>query len=656
MPAGLVAGDYVTGVRDQGNCGCCWAFATTAALESMALITAGFPGTDLNLSEQIVLSCSGAGSCNGGYLSEVSTFLVNTGTSMESYYPYTATEGMCSNASPGWQDYAFFFSNWQYVDMGDVSDVDDIKGFVYSNGPVVTQFEVYKDFYYYSSGVYSYTYGSYLGNHAVLIVGWDDSAGAFIVKNSWGPDWGMSGYFEIAYSELNGMTQFGQVSLFYGSVIVPPDALTVTISPSGAVAAGAQWAIDNGSWNNSAALTSVPYGNHTVAFNAIQGWTAPSPVQVFVGNWVALSGTYTQVQPVNGACGSSNGVTFMSAPTSNLCNAGTPTSVSGSGPWLWTCQGINGGTNASCSANIQAINAVCGSASGEGFFATPTSNLCSAGTASAVSGTGPWNWTCAGSYGGANVSCSANLDGACGSANSESFLKTPTSNLCSAGKASAVEGKGPWNWSCDGSKNGTTANCSAYLEINGTCGSANGKSYLTTPTTKLCNSGTPSLVTDNGLWQWTCMGSNGGNTANCSAKLELNGSCGSANKGDFFTEPTSNLCSAGSASTVTGKGPWHWTCQGVNGGSKANCSANLEVNGTCGSANGEDLLKAPTSNLCSAGKASKVAGKGPWDWTCSGSNGGTTASCSANRQQSYQSYAGSILFTTNREHVLPAGS
>jgi hypothetical protein len=41
------------------------------------------------------------------------------------------------------------------------------------------------------------------------------------------------------------------------------------------------------------------------------------------------------------------------------------------------------------------------------------------------------------------------------------------------------------------------------------------------------------------------------------------------------------------------------------------------------------LLKAPTSNLCSEGKASKVTGTGPWDWTCAGSDGGTTASCSA---------------------------
>jgi hypothetical protein len=140
----------------------------------------------------------------------------------------------------------------------------------------------------------------------------------------------------------------------------------------------------------------------------------------------------------------------------------------------------------------------------------------------------------------------------------------------------------------------------------------------------------PSSVSDNGQWEWTCEGSNGGATANCSAKIEINGACGSANKEDFFTEPTSDLCTAGTASKVTGKGPWDWTCGGANGGATAHCSAKLEVNGACGSANGESFLTEPRSNLCIAGKASKVTGTGPWDWDCAESNGGSTANCSAN--------------------------
>ena len=335
---------------------------------------------------------------------------------------------------------------------------------------------------------------------------------------------------------------------------------------------------------------------------------------------------------VNGACGSSNGGTFFSAPTTNLCNAGAPTTVTGSGPWSWTCQGLNDGTNANCSGNPnpQPANGVCGVANGHGFSMSPTTNLCSAGAASTVTGTGPWNWSCQGINGGSTMSCSANLDGECGSASGEGFFTAPLSNLCISGKASAITGRGPWNWTCAGSKNGTTAHCTAFLEVNGACGSANGNSFLTEPSSGLCSAGRASVLTGSGRWDWTCIGLNGGSTVNCSARLEVNGACGAANKGNLFTAPVLDLCSEGNPSEVTGQGPWHWTCAGLNGGSKASCSANLERNGICGSASGASFSKAPAKNLCTSGKASKVTGTGPWNWTCAGANGGTTAECSAN--------------------------
>lgn len=115
-----------------------------------------------------------------------------------------------------------------------------------------------------------------------------------------------------------------------------------------------------------------------------------------------------------------------------------------------------------------------------------------------------------------------------------------------------------------------------------------------------------------------------------------NGQCGSANGASLTSVPTANLCASGIASAVSGGGPWNWTCAGSNGGSTALCSASVAatpVDGQCGSANGAVLDVAPTTNLCSAGSASAVSGSGPWLWSCNGTNGGTTASCSAPASQ-----------------------
>jgi hypothetical protein len=83
--------------------------------------------------------------------------------------------------------------------------------------------------------------------------------------------------------------------------------------------------------------------------------------------------------------------------------------VTGSGPWAWNCQGTNGGTTASCSAPVQvaAVNGVCGSANGVSTKSAPSSGLCSAGNATPVTGSGPWAWNCQGTSGGTTASCSA---------------------------------------------------------------------------------------------------------------------------------------------------------------------------------------------------------------------------------------------------------
>jgi len=223
-------GNFVTPVKNQGQCGSCWAFAITAALESYTLIQNHTPNTNLDLSEQVLISCSGAGSCSGGYIGEASDFIRDTGLPLESCYPYTATNGYCANACPNWQSSTYKIGEWQWVTTGQPA-LDAIKNALFTYGPLVTFMTVYTDFDYYSGGIYSYTWGENKGGHAVTIVGYDDSGQYFIVKNSWGTGWGENGYFRIAYSEINSPVRFGSYTIAY--LNPNPSSYTLTVSKSG---------------------------------------------------------------------------------------------------------------------------------------------------------------------------------------------------------------------------------------------------------------------------------------------------------------------------------------------------------------------------------------------------------------------------------------
>ncbi|SPF48491.1 Putative cysteine peptidase (modular protein) [Syntrophobacter sp. SbD1] len=286
--------DCVTPITDQGNCGSCWAFATTAALESQVLMKSSISTDE---SEQILVSCGGAGDCNGGYIDLASDFIQTTGLPPESCFPYTGTNNSCSNAvCPSWQSDTYNITAWQWVTM-ESPTVDAIKSALTTYGPLVTTMNVYADFYYYTGGVYSYTSGTLEGGHAILIIGYDDNNQYFIVKNSWGTGWGEAGFFRIAYSQLTNAVQFGADTIAYTGASQPGGALSVTIGPAGAATAGAEWKVDNGGWQVSGATVSgLIAGSHTVSFNTISGWTTPSSQTVTISNGqtASASGTYVQ--------------------------------------------------------------------------------------------------------------------------------------------------------------------------------------------------------------------------------------------------------------------------------------------------------------------------------------------------------------------------
>jgi C1A family cysteine protease len=206
-------GNFVTPVRNQSNCGSCWAFATTAALESQELIINNTPGINLDLSEQMLVCCSNSGSCSGGYVNTSSDYIRDTGLPTEDCCPYTATNASC-NLTPtctnGCID-LYTITGWHWI----TRSVETLKSELCTYGPLIVGMRVYRDFFSYQSGIYSYVKGPYKGDHAILLVGYNDAGQYFIVKNSWGTGWGESGYFRIAYSDVTSVVNFGYSGIAY---------------------------------------------------------------------------------------------------------------------------------------------------------------------------------------------------------------------------------------------------------------------------------------------------------------------------------------------------------------------------------------------------------------------------------------------------------
>ena len=299
-------GNFVTPIRDQGSCGSCWAFATTAVLESATLLGNNTPGIDLNLAEQILLSCSGAGNCeNGGSVSIASDFIRNTGLPLEGCYPYMAADRSCSNACLDWQASAYKIPSWSWV-ATIYPTVSALKNALVTNGPLVTTMAVYNDFFSYRSGIYSYTHGSLAGSHAITLIGYDDTNQYFIVKNSWGAGWGEAGFFRIAYTELNSVVRFGQYTIAYAQ---PAPSCSYAIDPA----------------NQSFTAAGGP-GSVNVTTSSICPWTAASNVDwIIVTSGVsgAGNGTVNYSVAANTGTASRTGTLSVAGITFTVTQAGT---------------------------------------------------------------------------------------------------------------------------------------------------------------------------------------------------------------------------------------------------------------------------------------------------------------------------------------------
>lgn len=199
--------NVVTSVKDQGPCGACWAFGAIGSLEGGHALKSG-KNTDLSIQQLIECSTNQPNrGCDGGDLVAAMHYVTNVGVQTAAQYPFVGdSSNRCQIRNYSAANFEYSPKNFTRVPANDSLELMAAV----AQQPVSACIDVSDEMYLYDSGIFNENCGINI-DHCVTIVGYGEENGVefWIVKNSWGTDWGEGGYFKLLKSGTPGPGECG---------------------------------------------------------------------------------------------------------------------------------------------------------------------------------------------------------------------------------------------------------------------------------------------------------------------------------------------------------------------------------------------------------------------------------------------------------------
>jgi C1A family cysteine protease len=296
--------NWVTSSKNQGGCASCWAFAAVGVAEAALNIYNKWPGLDLDLSEQDLVSCGhddsalpDAGNCiTGGSDNKALYYIKNTGVVDETCFPYSATDEPCSNICTDGKQY-HIQDKFTVIDGGgEAVDKEAAIKALLDYGPSTAWIRAYTDLYSYVNGIYEPSTGDNNGAHVINVIGYNETGDYFIIKNTWGTGFGMNGFGYIkSWVILNDSTILNNLKFTIGADklskgVIPMNSgtpfYTITQNPydCGNLSVGETCSV---TWQvNATGFHSSSWDFFTIINSDEKNFTSPNSTITIIGDYI----------------------------------------------------------------------------------------------------------------------------------------------------------------------------------------------------------------------------------------------------------------------------------------------------------------------------------------------------------------------------------